>query len=320
MWACVFSFKAIVQATRKAGRAYARGGLRFTVGLGSVWLALFVHAAPPAQAGPNLQVIDDQGATLTLAQTPARVVSLLPSLTETVCALAQCSRLVAVDAHSNAPEAVKKLPKTGTGLAPNIEAIVALQPDLVLLAASSPAVPRLRSLGLPVLALEPKTHADVWRVMQILAQVLRVPLSDAHGVWQGIDAALSAAARTLPPQAKSLRVYFEVGSEPYAAGPASFMGQTLARLGVQNIVPPGLGPFPKLNPEWIVRANPDVIMVSALDAPGLYSRPGWQRIRALQHKHVCVYAPAEMDVLVRPGPRMAQAARIMADCLTRVSP
>jgi iron complex transport system substrate-binding protein len=244
---------------------------------------------------------------------PQRIVSLLPSLTETVCALDQCHRLVGVDRYSNWPEAVAQLPQVGGGLDPNIEAIVALRPDVVLMATSSRAAARLEALGVPVVALEPKTHADVQRVLGKVGQLLAVP--DAQRVWRTIDAAVSAAAQAVPPAARGLRVYFEVNRAPYAASEGSFIGETLARLGARNIAPASLGPFPKINPEFVVRANPDVIMVGERSSEGLAERPGWPAMRAVREKRVCVFTVAESDVLVRPGPRMAEAARTMSRCL-----
>ena len=96
--------------------------------------------------------------------TPHRIVSILPSLTEAVCELGHCGRLVGVDRYSNFPASLQKLPQVGGGLDPNIEAIVALKPDVVLMAKSSRAGERLEALGLKVVALEPKTHADVQRL------------------------------------------------------------------------------------------------------------------------------------------------------------
>ena len=121
-------------------------------------LALLWLGASAAQA---LQVTDDRGVTLNFAQAPQRIVSLLPSLAETVCELGHCGRLVGVDRYSNYPASLQKLPQVGGGLDPNIEAIVALKPDVVLMAKSSRAGERLEALGLKVVALEPKTHADV---------------------------------------------------------------------------------------------------------------------------------------------------------------
>ena len=223
-------------------------------------LLLCLAALAPAHA---LQLTDDRGVSVTLAQSPQRIVSLLPSLTESICALGECQRLVGVDRYSNYPASVKSLPVVGGGLDPNIEAIVALRPDVVVLATSSRASQRLESLGLKVVALEPKSHADVQRVLKKLGALLEIP--DAVGadrVWRVIDSGVSAAAQSLPPQAKNIRVYFEVSRGPYAAGESSFMGETLTRLGVKNIIPAALGPFPRINPEskvlpWLERHQGD---------------------------------------------------------------
>ena len=267
-----------------------------------------------AQAAP-FEIEDDLGTRVRFDQAPQRVVSLLQSLTETICALGHCQRLVGVDRYSNWPESVKKLPQVGGGLDPNIEAIVALRPDVVVMASSSRARERLQALGLRVLALEPKTHADVQRVMGKLGVLVQD--GDAQRLWRTIDAGVSAAAQSLPAAARRQRVYIEVNRAPYAAGPGSFMGETLARLGAQNIIEPKLGPFPKINPELVVRANPDVIMVGDTEAQSLAQRPGWGSIAAVRSQAVCYFPREQSEVLVRPGPRMAEGARIMADCLTK---
>jgi iron complex transport system substrate-binding protein len=277
------------------------------------WLGLWLLA--PAHA---LQVTDDRGVTVTLAQSPQRIVSLLPSLTETVCELGQCHRLVGVDRYSNFPASLQKLPQVGGGLDPNIEMIVALKPDVVLMATSSRAGDRLQALGIRVVALEPRSHTDVQRVMLKLGQLLEVP--DAARIWRAIDAGVSAAAQSLPPGVRGTRVYFEVNQGPYAAGELSFIGETLTRLGVTNIVPAKLGLFPKLNPEYIVRANPDLIMIGQRSADGLQARPGWQSIRAVREQRVCIFPSEESNTLVRPGPRMAEGARLMAKCLSTKAP
>jgi iron complex transport system substrate-binding protein len=283
-----------------------------------VWaLALGLAGWLGAAWAQPITVTDDRGRTVVLPAAPQRVVSILPSLTETVCELQQCQRLVGVDRYSNWPAAIQALPRVGGGIDPNVEAIVALRPDVVLAAVSSRGSERLEALGLKVVALEPKTHADMRRVMGTVARVLGLPAEDAQRLWRHIDAAVSAAAQSLPPNVRRTRVYFEVNRAPYAAGASSFIGETLARLGAQNIVPAELGPFPKLNPEFVVRANPDVIMVGARNAPGMTERPGWERIRAVRERRVCVFANDDADTIIRPGPRLGEGARLLADCLRK---
>lgn len=271
---------------------------------------LIVGAAHAA----GVEVTDDRGVTVTLAQSPQRIVSVLPSLTETVCELGQCHRLVGVDRYSNFPASVRGLPQVGGGIDPNIEAIVALKPDVVLMATSSRGVQRLESLGVKVLAMEPRSSADAQRVMGKLGQLLEV--ADAQRIWRAIDAGVSAVAQSLPPGARQLRVYYEVSAGGYAAGTGSFIGEMMARLGVQNVVAPSMGPFPRVNPEYVVRANPDLIMIGSRNVQDLETRPGWRGIRALRERRLCVFTADESDVLVRPGPRMAEAARLMARCIT----
>ena len=274
-------------------------------------LAAFGHA----QA---LQVTDDRGVTVTFVQSPQRIISMLPSLTESVCAMDQCQRLVGVDRYSNYPDSVQRLPKLGGGMDPNIEAIVALKPDVVLVSNSSRSSSRLEVLGIKVIALEIKNHADVRRVLQTLGVLLGVPESQgASRLWHIIDSSVSAASQSLSPQAKKARVYFEVSRGPYAAGESSFIGETLKRLGVKNVVPASLGPFPKLNPEFVVRVNPDLIMIGNRGMQAMIPYPGWGSINAVKNQRICVFGAVDSDVVVRPGPRMAEAARLMAECLEK---
>jgi iron complex transport system substrate-binding protein len=275
------------------------------------WLfALLWIWATQAQA---LTIVDDRGVAVDLAHPPQRIVSLLPSLTEMVCELHACDRLVGVDSYSNWPAAVQRLPHVGGLEDANIEVIVSLRPDVVLLSASSRALTRLEGLGLKVVALEPRTLADVQRVLRQVGQVLQVP--DASVLWARIDGGVNVAAHSLPAALRGTTVYFEVDGGPYAASESSFIGEMLARLGAANVVPGALGPFPKLNPEFVVRADPQVIMISDRHAQALQDRPGWGRIRAIRDGRVCLFTAAQGDVLVRPGPRMAEAAQLMAQCL-----
>ncbi|MFM7342225.1 MAG: ABC transporter substrate-binding protein [Betaproteobacteria bacterium] len=258
---------------------------------------------------------DDAQQELRLERPPVRVVSLLPALTESMCALGQCHRLVGVDRYSNWPAAVQSLPRMGGGLDVNLEAVVAQRPDLVLMATSSPGRQRLQSLGIPVLALEPRTHDEVRRNLSTLAQVFALPTHAAQAVWRDLDAALSAAAQTLPPQLRGQRVYVEVGSGPFGASESSFIGQTLSRLGLANILPGSLGPFPQIQSEFVVRAQPDVIVISRDGRDSMVQRPGWALLRAVQQGRVCALSPADADVLMRPGPRLAEAAQLLVGCL-----
>ncbi|WP_108363485.1 ABC transporter substrate-binding protein [Limnohabitans sp. Bal53] len=271
------------------------------------------------QSAQAVTVLDDRQQKVQIAQAPQRIVSLLPSLTETVCALKQCHKLVGLDRYSNWPESVKAVPRVGGGLDPNIESIVALKPDLVLAAGSTRGADRLQALGLNVLRLEPRNHADAQRVWRTVALALHVPCADSDRVWQSIQAGVQTAVQSLSPAARQQRVYFEVSPAPYGASASSFLGETLTRMGVANILPASMGPFPQVNPEWVVQARPDVIMVGDSSRASMLQRPGWGRLRAMQDQRLCVFKQDESDMLVRAGPRMAEGAQLMADCLNRAA-
>lgn len=288
--------------------------LRFASLLAASLLALTLGPAhAQSQAPAKVEIKDDLGHTTQWSRPPQRIVTLLPSLTETICALGACDRLVGVDRYSNHPESVGKLPKLGGLDDTQVETIVSLRPDVVLLAPSSRVTERLRSLGLTVVTLEAKSYADVQRVLDKIGTLLQV--RDAQAVWRRIEALVGAAAQSIPPQARGALVYYEVDRSPYAAGPVSFMGETMARLGLKNIITPEMGPFPKISPEYVVRAAPQLIMIGKRNADGLADRPGWSRIPAIRDQRVCVFDAKQSDVLARPGPRMGEAAQIMAQCL-----
>jgi iron complex transport system substrate-binding protein len=80
-----------------------------------------------------------------------------------------------------------------------------------------------------------------------------------------------------------------------------------------------MGPFPQVNPEWVVRARPDVIMAGNSSRDSMLQRPGWARLPAMQGERLCIFKQEESDLLVRAGPRMAEGAKLMAHCLNRAA-
>ena len=126
---------------------------------------------------------------------------------------------------------------------------------------------------------------------------------------------IDAAERRVPASMRGQRVYFEVSSAPHAAGEGSFVGEVLARLGMGNIVPASMGVFPRLNPEYIVRAQPQLILASESALRDMSKRPGWPALGALRDRRTCAFASAAYDTLGRPGPRLGEAADLLVDCL-----
>jgi iron complex transport system substrate-binding protein len=276
--------------------------------------------APDSHTGV-IVLRDDLQRAVTLEHPAQRIVSLLPSLTETVCALGVCDRLVATDRYSDWPEQVKALPKTGGLDDAQIEEIVRLHPDLVLLSRTQRITDRLHELGVESFALDTQTYAAIAHIVTTIGAILGLPVQAS-----ALNGQIDGAVREISAQALARRhgagptVYVEVDSAPYAAGPDSFIGEMLSRLGARNIVTADLGQFPKLNPEYVVRDNPDVIFELHSDIAHLAERPGWDRIRAVREQRLCSFAPAVLDTIIRPGPRVADGMRAMEECLERVAP
>jgi iron complex transport system substrate-binding protein len=284
-------------------------------------VALWLGAALSASAGAGTVLRDDLQREVRLPANPQRIISMVPSLTEIVCALGACDRLVATDRYSNWPAEAKALPKAGDFEEAEVERLISLRPDLILLSRSQRITERLGAFGVVSFALKTESYADIGHAVQVIGQIL-----GAADRARRLNESIEQSVRDIGEQALARRrgagpsVYVEVDTAPYAAGPSSFIGELLARLGARNIVTPDLGPFPKLNPEYVVQHDPEVIFISPTDATELAQRPGWEHIRAVREHRLCTFAPDVRDTIVRPGPRVAQGMRAMADCLARVAP
>ncbi len=311
-----FGFAALIAAAAVLGAATA-GRTATAATPTSSAAPVTASATSAATQTTGLGLRDDRGITVQLPTVPKRIVSLLPSLTESVCALGACTSLVGTDRYSDHPASVAALPKLGGIDDAQIERIVSLKPDVVLAAGGARVVDRLESLGVRVLVLESRDRAEVAHSLVLLATMLGRP-GEAARVLAAIDDQIRRAAERVPPAVRGKRVYFEVDATPYAAGASSFIGETLTRLGMVNVVAPELGPFPRLNPEFVVRAQPDIVIAGQRDLAGMAQRPGWSSIRALARGQTCSFPGDRYEVLVRPGPRMGEAATLLADCLVAI--
>ena len=278
--------------------------------VGVVW---FMLTTPLVLFAAPVSVMDDRGVVVVLDKPPQRIVSLLPSLTESVCALGKCDALVGVDRFSNWPKSIQDLPKLGGLGDVNIERIVQLKPDVVLLEKASPIIARLNGLGIKTVALDIQSMGDEDRALKKLDTVLGT--TESGRVWNQIQKEIMRANKQLPSRDKNIQVYFEVNPAPYAAGRNSFIGEILTHLGLVNIIPESLGPFPKINPEFVVQTKPDVILLAESTAADIQRRPGWNSIPAVMRSRICTFTAAQNDVLVRPGPRMGEAALIISQCI-----
>lgn len=248
---------------------------------------------------------------------PHRIVSLLPSLTEAVCALGACGRLVGVDVFSEDPPAVRHLPQLGRILDPDIQHIVQLRPDVVLMGYVPPVQQQLEAAGLRVVVVDASTLAGVKAMLLQIDSVLQQQRGEE--LWEQLELRMmQVAQRSLQARQRRPvpRVYLEVEAALFAAAPSSFMGQLLELLGAQNIVPAGELPFPRLTQEFIFTADPDlIIQTHGAMAQELFQRPGWAKLRAVRAGQVCRLSPAESRAVTRSGPRLDVAMAVLARCL-----
>ena len=239
--------------------------------------------------------------------TSQRIVTLSPSATEVVAALDATSLLVGVDDYSKFPPEVDKLPKVGSFLTPNLEAIVALKPTLVIVDdVHKPAAAALRDAGLT--AIECPIHAlpDVKKALvDVGAKIGRA--DRAKQVADSIESALDHAAAHRP--AKRPRVLLVLDREAgglgnlVAAGPGSWLDELLAVVGGENVLAASGVRYPKISLEEVVRSKPEIILDASYAARA--STQEWGSVGA---KVVVL----KDDFLLAPSPRVEQALQVLA--------
>ena len=274
--------------------------------------ALLLAATTSAAATTYpLTLTDDLGRRVILQAEPRRVVSVLPSTTETLCALDLCERLVGVDDYSDFPASVSKLPKVGGLYNPNIEAMVALKPDLVVVSKYGKLAESLAAAGITVLAINPETYDEVFSKTLVLGRVMNREAQAKTLVIQ-MRRDIAKIEILTKNAVRKPTAYYEVDPTPYTVGPNSFIGVLLGKAGAVNIIPASLGDFPKISPELVVQQNPQLIL--GVDLATAKARPGWANIAAVKSGRVTAIVPGSAldNLLTRPGPRLPLALAALA--------
>ena len=278
------------------------------------WSLAAVAALATAQTTYPLTVTDSVGRTVTLPAEPRRIVAMLPSHTETLFALGVGERVVGVDDFSNHPPDAAGIPRLGNLFNPGVEAIVASRPDLILLDRQIDLAETLAAAGLTVVNIHAETIAEALAAISTIGRLVNRPQAAASLV-AGIREQLAAVGRQVSPAAAP-RVFYEISEDLYTAGPNSFIGQLITAAGGRNVIPAELGTFPQVSPELVIRADPEVILLS--DAPygvtarSVAARPGWAGVSAVRNGRVIALSSQEVDVINRPGPRLGQAVALLA--------
>ncbi|ADR35853.1 periplasmic binding protein [Oceanithermus profundus DSM 14977] len=264
-----------------------------------------------------LVVTDDLGRTVTIPAEPQRIVVMLPSATETLCAVGACDRIVATDDYSNWPPEVADKPKAGGLYNPNVELIASFEPDLVVTSKYGKLTEALEQLGLTVYAVNTQTFEDIFRTARTLGELVNRE-AEAEALVARINREVYALESQAAKAADRPTVYYEIDATPYTVGPGSFIGVLIAKARGVNVIPAELGLFPKISPELVVEKNPEVIVLGdapyGVTAAKIAERPGWAAVQAVKDGRVCELTKEQTDVVHRPGPRVAEGLRVLIDC------
>lgn len=254
------------------------------------------------------------------------IVSLAPNLTELIHALGFGTQLVARSTACDFPPGVKSLPVAGDFGRPNLEAIERLRPDLVIFTdvENPAAVATIRQRGIGCL----KLSCEGWTNLLAAADQLGHALGDTGrtDAWKKM---MIARREKIRAQADAEwrnharpRVYAEIWRDPLTtAGAGSFLDDLISLAGGINIARELRSGYPHVSPEWILRENPDAIVLLYMlqggrEAADVKSRTGWGGMKAVANGAICTNIPP--DLLLRSGPRCLDGAEMLAAWLQRL--
>jgi iron complex transport system substrate-binding protein len=257
---------------------------------------------------------DDFGDTLVLAAPPRRIVSLNPTTTELLFALGAGDRVVGRTEWDIWPDEARAVPNVGPGLRPNVEAVLARRPDLVLLYASADnrdAAQRLHAAGVGTLALKIDSIAQFDRAVRRIGQVLGDSLraaTIADSVARTLDRVRAATAGLDRP-----RVFWHVWDSPLITiGGGSFMNELVEIAGGRNVYGDVRDPSPQVSMEDVIRRDPQLILAGPQGAALMRREPGWRALRAVREGR---FVLVDTNFVSRPSVRLGEAADTLARLL-----
>lgn len=275
-------------------------------------------AANAAAAGGFPVTIAAADGKVRVPKRPVAIVSLSPTATEMLYAIGAGRQVKAVDDDSDYPP---RAPRTKlSGVTPNLEAIIAYQPDLVVVYGNTGGlVQKLRALSVPVLELPaPATIGGVYAEFDQLGRATG-HLAQAERENASLRAQIKTIAASVPRHAAPITYYWELDQTYYSLTSGTFVGQLLGLLGMKSIADSAKGAaaaggYPQLSPEFIVKANPDYIILADTvcchqDAATVAKRPGWASMTAVKDGHVI---GLNDDIASRWGPRIVDLLRDVA--------
>jgi iron complex transport system substrate-binding protein len=271
-----------------------------------------------AAAGDSaITLVDDVGRTVRLAGPAHRVVSLKPSLTETLIAIGATGTLVGRTDFDEQPE-LQRLPSTGGNLEPNMEVLASVHPDLVLVWESTkPGIrERIEALGIPTFAMQSLDTTDIFRSFRNLGRLIGKP-GAGDSLATSIRAELDAVAGSVRGRPRPSTFVVVWNDPPMTAGPDTYLGQLISLAGGEPSFPELGKRFGNVALEEIVRRQPQVVVLpqgedDKLRADLVRAAPGWRDLRAMRGA-----GPARVpsDLVSRAGPNLGEVARRLRDAI-----
>ncbi len=315
VWASHSVWYSVIPALSLKGRVFL---LRWDSIAGVVVGLLLASSGVQAQDSP-IRVLDDAGRVVQLGSSPQRIVSLVPVATEILFGLGEGRRLVGRSRYDDYPLEVLAVPDVGDAIRPSIETVLLRDPDLVILIGGSDnaqAAREMARLDVPFVSLLFNTlddlHTNVLRLGRLVGRS-----HEAFEMWERIERDLDEVRIAVEGSPRP-RVFYDVGYPPaFTVGAGSYLDTLIAIAGGSNVFGDLSAPSPRVSLEAIMGRDPDIIIHPVSDgvaAGGVLpsERPGWSYLRAVRSGSVRT-VPA--DLLHRLGPRIGEAARLLAIAL-----
>jgi iron complex transport system substrate-binding protein len=285
----------------------------------AIALALLACERPGSEARGTIIVVDDAGDSVSVRTPAGRVVSLIPAATELLFAIGAGGAVVGRTQWCDHPPEALRVTDLGPGINPNLEAVLAARPDLVVLynsAQHAAVAARLRELGISALRVNTDALADVGRVGRLLGRLTGHP-READSMSAAFDRALAAASTAERPERKP-RVLILVWEQPaMTLGRGSFLSELVERAGGENVFGDIASSSAPVSIEAVSARDPDLILTAAAGPASIVDRPEWQVVRAVRERRLLRITGTEYD---RPGPRSPGAIRSLAARLRRAAP
>lgn len=268
---------------------------------------------PPLEASFPAVVTDDAGREVTIAARPERIVSLAPANTEIVAALGALDRLVGVTTFCDYPEQVKDIEKVGDFMQPNLEAIAALDPDLVLVTTGVQAevIGQLEALGAAVVAVDPQTIDDLYNSIRVVGAAI-----GAGPAAEDLVSSMEIQIEDIGEKVESAPVtcFLEIAQDPlFTVGSGTLLNELIELAGGENVVTQE--GYVAYSVEQLVAADPAVYLAtkgSMSNPADITGRPGYENLSAVAEGRVFLL---DDNLVSRPGPRVVEGIRQIAEAL-----